>query len=144
MDGIRGPEDQAEQAVSQQQAEAARREFVALLGEFRRTAVLVPLDDQDGLWSAESGGLRWICAFSHEEALARFLRAQGATDADRDRPYLKVLGARLLDEAVGAVGVPCGVALDPGSADGVLFPPVRGIVPDPVAVDADDTEDVAA
>ncbi|MFE9626860.1 hypothetical protein [Streptomyces sp. NPDC006527] len=33
-------------------------------------------------------------------------------------------------------GVPCGVALDVGSdGDGVLFPPVAGIVPDAVAVD---------
>ncbi|MET8469897.1 SseB family protein [Streptomyces sp. NPDC006422] len=130
MDVIRG---------QQEQADAARREFAALLGEFRRTTVLVPLDERDGrdgLWSAESGGLRWICAFSHEEALARFVRARGGADASRDWPYLKVLGARLLDEAVGAAGVPCGVALDPGSPDGVLFPPVTGIVPDAVAVDA--------
>lgn len=127
MDVIRGQEDQAD---------AARREFAALLGVFRRTTVLVPLDDEDGLWSAESGGLRWICAFSHEEALARFVQARGGAEASRDWPYLKVLGARLLDEAVGAAGVPCGVALDPGSPDGALFPPVTGVVPDAVAVDA--------
>ncbi|MFJ9178849.1 SseB family protein [Streptomyces sp. NPDC102360] len=130
MDAIRGREEQAD---------SAQREFAALLGEFRRAAVLVPLageDEQDGLWSAESGGLRWICAFSHEEALARFVEARGTAEATRDWPYLKVLGARLLDEAVGAAGVPCGVALDPGSPDGVLFPPVAGIVPDAVAVDA--------
>ncbi|WP_329127473.1 SseB family protein [Streptomyces sp. NBC_01465] len=137
MDGIRGPEHRldAAEAVSQEQVETVRREFMALLGEFRRTAVLVPLDDQDGLWSAEFGGLRWICAFSHEEALGRFAQARGETE--REWPYLKVLGARLLDEAVGAVGVPCGVALDPGSEDGALFPPVVGIVPDAAAVDLD-------
>ncbi|MGC5397569.1 hypothetical protein ACPXCP_17705 [Streptomyces sp. DT20] len=42
----------------------ARREFAVLLGEFRRTAVLVPLDEAGDLWSAEQGGVRWICAFS--------------------------------------------------------------------------------
>ncbi|WP_353944298.1 hypothetical protein ABII15_23690 [Streptomyces sp. HUAS MG91] len=108
MDGIRGPEELLDgpvEKVSQEQVEAARSEFTALLGEFRRTPVLVPLDDQDGLWSAESGGLRWICAFSHEESLGRFLEGRGATAADRGRPFVKVLGARLLDEAVGAVGV---------------------------------------
>ncbi|MFJ8926677.1 SseB family protein [Streptomyces sp. NPDC102364] len=138
MDVIRGREELFDSTgtVPQEQADSARREFAALLGEFRRTAVLVPLDDQDGLWSAESGGLRWICAFSHEEALARFVEARGTAEATRDWPYLKVLGARLLDEAVGAAGVPCGVALDPGSPDGALFPPVTGIVPDAVAVDA--------
>jgi hypothetical protein len=47
-----------------------------------------------------------------------------------------VLGARLLDVGVGATGVPCGVALDVGSqGDGVLFPPLAGIVPDAVALD---------
>jgi hypothetical protein len=50
-----------------------------------------------------------------------------------------VLGARLLDVAVPATGVPCGVALDVGSEDGVLFPPVVGVVPDAVAVDGKET-----
>src|SRR6478752_6321314 len=53
--------------IQQEQLRAARREFAVLLGEFRRTAVLVPLDA--------------------------------------------------------------------GSTDGMLFPPVAGIVPDAVAVD---------
>lgn len=45
---------------------------------------------------------------------------------------------RLLDAAVPAVGVPCGVALDCADGqDGMLFPPVRGVVPDGVAVDVD-------
>ncbi|GAA1332120.1 hypothetical protein GCM10009647_072590 [Streptomyces sanglieri] len=47
---------------------AARRDFAVLLGEFRRTAVLVPLDEVGDLWSAAQGGVRWICAFSDEEA----------------------------------------------------------------------------
>ncbi|MFJ7257992.1 SseB family protein, partial [Streptomyces sp. NPDC098085] len=47
---------------------AARHEFAVLLGEFRRTAVLVPLDEVGDLWSAEQYGVRWICAFSDEEA----------------------------------------------------------------------------
>lgn len=35
------------------------------------------------------------------------------------------------------VGVPCGVALDVGTeGEGVLFPPVTGIVPEDAAVDA--------
>ncbi|MFI1220984.1 MULTISPECIES: hypothetical protein [unclassified Streptomyces] len=34
---------------------------------------------------------------------------------------------------------PAGVALDAGSTDGVLFPPVAGIVPDHVAVDLGET-----
>ncbi|MEU8549462.1 hypothetical protein AB0C81_21150 [Streptomyces roseoverticillatus] len=118
----------------------------ALVGWFRRTAVLVPSDGQDGLWSAEYGGIRWIHAFTDEAALGRFALAQGADgtadgaasgSGTADWAYRTVLGARLLDVVVPAVGVPAGVALDVGSPQPVLFPPVVGIVPDAYAIDAD-------
>ncbi|MFF3734297.1 SseB family protein [Streptomyces sp. NPDC002476] len=114
-------------------AAVARREFAVLLGEFRRTAVLVPLDADGDLWSAEQNGVRWICAFSDEEALARFAVARG--DGEREWTYRTVLGARLLDVMVPMLPGPAGVALDAGSEGGMLFPPVAGIVPDAVAVD---------
>ncbi|MEV6330288.1 SseB family protein [Streptomyces sp. NPDC051909] len=112
---------------------AARREFARLLGEFRRTAVLVPFDGFESPWTADFGGVRWICAFSDEEALARFAVARG--DAGREWTYRTVLGARLLDVMVPLLPGPGGVALDAGSADGVVFPPVAGVVPDEVAVE---------
>nr|WP_198942224.1 SseB family protein [Streptomyces sp. CB02261] len=111
----------------------ARRRFARLLGEFRRTAVLVPFDAQDSLWTADFNGVRWICAFSDEEALARFAVARG--EAGREWSYRTILGARLLDVMVPMLPGPAGVALDAGSTDGALFPPVAGIVPDEVAVD---------
>ncbi|MFD3331051.1 SseB family protein [Streptomyces sp. NPDC058700] len=111
----------------------ARREFARLLGEFRRTAVLVPFDEHESLWTADFNGVRWICAFSDEEALARFAVARG--EAGREWAYRTILGARLLDVMVPMLPGPGGVALDAGSADGMLFPPVAGIVPDDVAVD---------
>jgi hypothetical protein len=117
----------------------ARREFAVLLGEFRRTPVLVPLTAGGGLWTADRGGVRWICAFSHEESLVRFAHARG--EAGRTWEYRAVLGARLLDVMVPLLGVPGGVALDAGSEDGALFPPVRGVVPDAAAVDLDDEYD---
>ncbi|MFJ8661309.1 SseB family protein [Streptomyces sp. NPDC093795] len=116
---------------------AARREFARLLGEFRRTAVLVPFDAQESLWTADFNGVRWICAFSDEEALARFAGARG--EAGREWTYRTILGARLLDVMVPMLPGPGGVALDAGSADGMLFPPVAGIVPDEVAVDLGET-----
>ncbi|MCF3103822.1 hypothetical protein IPZ58_19830 [Streptomyces roseoverticillatus] len=116
----------------------------ALVGWFRRTAVLVPSDSQDGLWSAEYGGIRWIYAFTDEAALGRFALAQGAdgtadgaASGTADWAYRTVLGARLLDVVVPAVGVPAGVALDVGGPQPVLFPPVVGIVPDAYAIDAE-------
>ncbi|MBC9712130.1 hypothetical protein H9Y04_06045 [Streptomyces sp. TRM66268-LWL] len=117
-----------------------RREFAAVLGEFRRTAVLVPLATdaagESSLLTGDLGGVRWIFAFSNEQALARFAVARG--EGAREWPYRRVLGARLLDVAVPAAGVPCGVALDCADGpDGVVFPPVTGIVPDAAAVDTD-------
>ncbi|MEU7136883.1 SseB family protein [Streptomyces sp. NPDC046261] len=107
----------------------------ALVGEFRRTAVLVPLDEADGLWSVELGGIRWICAFTDVAALARFAVEHGLAE-DGEWTYRSVLGARLLDVVVPQVGGPAGVALDVGSERPMMFPPVRGIVPDEVALDA--------
>ncbi|WP_435888467.1 SseB family protein [Streptomyces niveus] len=113
---------------------AAKHQFAVLLGEFRRSAVLVPLDAGGDLWSADRGGVRWICAFSDEAALAVFAVARG--EAGRQWTYQTVLGARLLDVMVPLLPGPAGVALDAGSAEGgVLFPPVVGVVPDAVAVD---------
>ncbi|GAA1332114.1 hypothetical protein GCM10009647_072580 [Streptomyces sanglieri] len=65
--------------------------------------------------------------------MARFAQARG--DAEREWTYQAVLGARLLDVMVPMLPGPAGVALDAGSEDGMLFPPVAGIVPDSVAVD---------
>ncbi|RYJ31469.1 hypothetical protein CU044_0479 [Streptomyces sp. L-9-10] len=111
----------------------ARRRFDLLLEEFRETAVLVPFDMHGSLWTADQNGVRWICSFSDEEALARFALAQG--DAEREWTYRTVLGARLLDVMVPMLPGPAGVALDAGSGEGMLFPPVKGIVPDSVAID---------
>ncbi|MFI2734944.1 SseB family protein [Streptomyces sp. NPDC018711] len=131
------PEPDPEPRPADEAAATKRREFARLLGEFRRTAVLVPFDDHDSLWTADFNGVRWICAFSDEEALARFAVARG--DAAREWTYRTVLGARLLDVMVPMLPGPGGVALDAGSADGALFPPVAGVVPDGVAVDLSGT-----
>lgn len=136
-----------EPAPEDAEISARRQEFAALLGEFRRTAVLVPLGDEPGLDSerglltADLGGIRFILAFSDEQALARYAQARG--EMAREWTYQTILGARLLDVAVPAAGVPCGVALDcADGVDGVVFPPVRGIVPDEVAVDREEGDEV--
>jgi hypothetical protein len=138
----------AEEQV-RKEAAAAAPEFTAFLDDFRHRAVLVPFDDQGGLWSAELGGIRWILAFSDEKHLTRFAKkgsdpAAGIRQpAVRDKEeggtgwdYRKVLGWRLLDSVIPAAGRPCGVALDAGSAKGKVLPPVAGIVPDRATVDA--------
>ncbi|WP_199841869.1 hypothetical protein [Streptomyces sp. CB01635] len=124
---------------------ARRRAFAELLGEFRRTAVLVPLGDgpgpaeERGLLTADSSGVRFLLAFSDEQALARYAQARG--EYSREWTYRTILGAKLLDVAVPTAGVPCGVALDCADGpDGMVFPPVRGIVPDKAAVDRDEDQ----
>ncbi|MGW3100919.1 hypothetical protein [Streptomyces sp. NPDC001100] len=73
-------------------AARVRHEFAVLLGEFRRTAVLVPTDEDDAPLAGDFGGIRWIYAFSNEAAPARFAIARG--EGDREWPYLRLLGAR--------------------------------------------------
>ncbi|MGK5534095.1 SseB family protein [Streptomyces sp. URMC 129] len=106
----------------------------AMVGELRRTAVLVPLTD-GRFMSGVSNGIRWLFAFTDEAALARFAVARGAAPGE-EWEYAAVLGARLLDVVAPSVGGPVGVAVDVADEDGsMLFPPVKGIVPDAVAVD---------
>ncbi|MFH8404726.1 SseB family protein [Streptomyces sp. NPDC018019] len=112
----------------------------ALVGEFRRTSVLVPVPD-DGLMSAEMGGIRWLYAFTDEAALSRFALARGSAP-DTEWPYVSALGARLLDVVIPAIEGPAGVALDAGSEQGMLFPPAPGIVPDSAAVRTDQDGEV--
>ncbi|MFJ8947060.1 hypothetical protein ACIRG4_28125, partial [Streptomyces sp. NPDC102395] len=107
-------------ALDDPEAEARRQRFLEVLEEFRRTPVLVPLGDgpgpdhERGLLTADLNGVRFILAFSDGPALARYAQARG--EYHREWVYQTILGARLLDVAVPAAGVPCGVALD--CADG--------------------------
>ncbi|MFD4866151.1 hypothetical protein [Streptomyces sp. NPDC058412] len=113
----------------------AREAVLERLADFRSRVVLVPLDARGGLWTAELGGLDWICVFSDEEALGRFAEARG--EADREWAYRRVVGARLLDEVVPALDFPCGVAWNAAGPDGMVLPPMRGIVPDTAALDGE-------
>ncbi|MFZ3494192.1 hypothetical protein ACODT5_13375 [Streptomyces sp. 5.8] len=109
-----------------------------LVGEFRRAVLLVPLAGgaEGGLMSAVSGGIRWIYAFTDEEALARFAEARG--ESGREWEFLSVLGARLVDAVVPLADGPAGVVVNVADEGGsMFFPPVAGIVPDENAVDLD-------
>ncbi|MFH8567319.1 SseB family protein [Streptomyces sp. NPDC017993] len=117
-------------AVHEGQADPA-----ALVGEFRRTHILIPVAN-DSLMSADLDGIRWLYAFTDEEALARFATSRGS-EPDTEWHYLTASGARVLDVLIPAIEGPTGVALDAGSEQGMLFPPVAGIVPDSVALDVE-------
>ncbi|MEU9091179.1 SseB family protein [Streptomyces sp. NPDC087901] len=130
-------------ALSEQIAE--RRRGVgdprALVGEMRRSVLLVPTVGER-LWSARLGGVRWIYGFTDEAALARFALLRSSGDQAMD--YAALLGARIVDEVVPSLGEPAGLAVDVATEDGsMFFPPVVGIVPEAVAVDAGEAEEGA-
>ncbi|MER5894561.1 hypothetical protein [Streptomyces sp. NPDC001876] len=107
----------------------------ALVGELRRSILLIPVDG-GGLWSAWLGGVRWVCGFTDEAALARFALLHGS--GDQPMEYAALLGARIVDEVVPSLDGPAGLAVDVATEDGsMFFPPVAGIVPDAVALDVD-------
>lgn len=113
-----------------------RYDPAALVGEFRRSVVLVPTVAEGGWWTADAGGIRWLYAFSSEASLSRFaLERDGRAGVEWS--YVSVYGARLLDVAVPAMDVPGGVVLDVAGPAPAFFPPMAGIVPDAVAVDVD-------
>ncbi|GAA4880979.1 hypothetical protein [Kitasatospora terrestris] len=105
-----------------------------LVAELRAALLYLPHDGRGQVWSGDQGGIRWIYAFSGEEEMAAFAEQRGFQEAEL--PYLTVRGSRLLEVGTAAAGVPAGVALDAAGRTPMLFPPVRGIVPDEAAVDA--------
>ncbi|MFF2193188.1 SseB family protein [Streptomyces sp. NPDC058157] len=129
------PPPAAAPVVAADPSDEVREAAEERLAAFRRRVVLVPLDARGGLWTVGFGGLDWICAFSEEGTLARFAEARG--EAAREWVFRRVIGARLLDEVVPALGFPCGVALDAAGPGGAVFPPLRGIVPDAAALDGE-------
>lgn len=122
----------ASEDVAAEVSTTSRQRFQDFLAEFRASVVLVPFDDSGGLFSTRLGGIRWIMAFSNEETLSRFLLMQHLYG---ERGYRAVLGARLLDAVAPAVPGPCGIALDAGSEDGSVLPPVAGVVPEQATVE---------
>src|SRR5918996_5146120 len=131
-----GPVEQAGTALAERIAERRRGigDPRALVGEMRRSVFLVPVAG-GGLWSVRSGGVRWICGFTDEAALARFALRHSSGDQPMD--YAALLGARIVDEIVPTLDEPAGLAVDIATEDGsMFFPPVVGIVPDGVAVDS--------
>ncbi|WP_246530924.1 SseB family protein [Streptomyces bathyalis] len=138
----------AAQQQIREEAAAGGPEFAAFLKGIRHSTLLVPMDDQGGIWSAEVDGIRWLLAFSDEKLMAAFAKNGSDADLGMRQPgtseeegkqiwdHRKVMGWKLLDFVVPAAGRPCGVALDAGTDDGKVLPPVAGIVPDRATADA--------
>lgn len=106
----------------------------ALLAELRASAVLIPVTAEGFWWTADSGGVRWLYAFSSEATLGLFaVERDGRMGIEWS--YVSVYGDRLLDVAIPAMSVPAGVVLDVAGPAPAFFPPMWGIVPDRAALD---------
>lgn len=106
----------------------------AILVAGLRNALLVLAVDEAGVPLTVAGqGVSWLCAFTSTRRLAEFAAARG--DGKRAWGYVWALGWQLLDRWLPSVVGPCGVSLNLGSDTPMLFPPVRGVVADRLAVD---------
>ncbi|MFE3543032.1 hypothetical protein ACFXK0_08680 [Nocardia sp. NPDC059177] len=93
-----------------------------LTAAFESSALLVPLTGpQDRVFTLESGGVAWLCAFTGVEEYARFMTARGVV-ADESYRFHTFLGRRLREFAAGQPE-PTGVAVDMLGAAPMAFPP---------------------
>jgi len=77
---IPGESDVSAEALTARLARLAATgegELRALVGEFRRSTVLVPVAADGGLPVLPEGGIRWLPVFTDETALRRFAAARG-------------------------------------------------------------------
>ncbi|MBW0273307.1 hypothetical protein ATM97_24800 [Nocardia sp. MH4] len=93
-----------------------------LTAAFESSALLVPLiGPDDRVYTLESGGLQWLCAFTGVAEYAHFLTTRGVL-AEQEYRFHTFLGSRLRDFAAARTA-PTGVAIDMLSAAPMVFPP---------------------
>ncbi|MGF1425934.1 SseB family protein [Kitasatospora sp. LaBMicrA B282] len=92
-----------------------------LVRELRAALVLLPTQDGEPV-AGDAEGVRWLYAFTGEDALARFATARGISG---EVEYLWVRGSRVLDVALPALAAPAapvGLALDVAGPAPFLLP----------------------
>ncbi|MFC6010896.1 hypothetical protein [Nocardia lasii] len=93
-----------------------------LTSAFESSALLVPLiGPEDRVFTVESGGLAWLCAFTGVREYARFMTARGVV-ADQTYRFHTFLGRRLRELAAD-LPEPTGVAVDMLGEAPMTFPP---------------------
>lgn len=110
-----------------------RGDGAALLAALRGALLALPVVDGDSPVIVQSGGLSWLFAFTVPAELARFAAARG--EGEIPCPFVTIRGVRLLDGLMPAMAQATGVALDVAGVRPMLFPPLRGVVPDAAALD---------
>ena len=93
-----------------------------LTAAFESSALLVPLTGpEDRVFTLESGGIAWLCAFTGVAEYARFMTTRGVV-ADQEYRFHTFLGRRLREFAAAQTD-PTGVAVDMLGARPMTFPP---------------------
>ncbi|MFD3592914.1 hypothetical protein ACFWU5_09310 [Nocardia sp. NPDC058640] len=93
-----------------------------LLSAFESSALLVPLTGpEDRVFTVQTGGLAWLCAFTGVQEYAQFMTARGVV-ADQTYRFHTFLGRRLREYAAD-LPEPTGVAVDMLGAAPMTFPP---------------------
>ncbi|MFX0578757.1 hypothetical protein [Nocardia nepalensis] len=88
---------------------------------FRQASLLVPLIDEDRLYTSRLGGVDWICAFTSVEEYAHYMAARGV-DPDQEYRYQRLFGWRLAEYA-DTRSEPTGVTVDITGSAPMAFPP---------------------
>lgn len=96
----------------------------SLVESLRRSELLVPSAADGAPLTTELDGVRWVLAFTSEQALAVYAAARGPVT--RSTYFLTLSGGLLLDVALPALGRPgglaVGLAVDLAGSYPMLFP----------------------
>lgn len=93
-----------------------------LLSAFESSALLLPLTGPDDrVFTLESGGVAWLCAFTGVTEYAQFMTARGVV-AEQEYRFHTFLGRRL-SEFAAAQPEPTGIAVDMLGSHPMTFPP---------------------
>ncbi|MET7767440.1 hypothetical protein [Nocardia sp. NPDC005366] len=92
-----------------------------LKSALREASLLVPLTDDDRVFTLTYGGVQWLCGFTDITEYARFMTERGVV-ADQQYRFHTFQGSRLIDFAAEQVD-PTGVAVDMLGAAPMAFGP---------------------
>ncbi|KAF0848799.1 SseB family protein [Nocardia caishijiensis] len=93
-----------------------------LTAAFDESTLLVPLSGpEDRVYTLESGGVAWLCAFTGVREYAQFMHARRVV-ADQEYRFHTFLGRRLREFAERQQQ-PVGVAVDMSGTAPMVFPP---------------------
>lgn len=117
---------------------AGRGDVDRVMSLFRQATVWIetePAEPGHLVRSVAAHGLNWLPVFSSLSRLAQFCQASGRGEQQVD--YGTLTGAEVLEACLPALPPATGLLLDAASDHVLSLPPVTGIVPDSLAIDAE-------